>query len=65
MKKSFLTKNLSDADLKILVDAMYKKSYVRNDQIIRYGDVGHEYYILDKGVVEIIVYKNGTDPNDP
>lgn len=33
--------------------------------IIRYGDVGHEYFILDQGVVEIIVYKEGTPASDP
>lgn len=43
---------------------MFQKSYVRNDIIIRYGDLGSEYYVLDKGVVEVIVYKEGTDPND-
>lgn len=41
---------------------MFKKSFVRNDLIIKYGDLGHEYYVLDKGVVEVIVYKEGTDP---
>jgi cAMP-dependent protein kinase regulator len=65
LRKSFLTKNLSEVDLKILGDAMYKKTYVRNDLIIKYGDIGHEYYVLDKGVVEVIVYKEGTDPQDP
>ena len=29
------------------------------------GDMGSEYYILDKGIVEILVYKQGTDPEDP
>lgn len=33
--------------------------------IIRYGDIGHEYFILDNGVVEVLVYEDGTDPNDP
>ena len=28
------------------------------------GDMGSEYYILDKGNVEILVYKQGTDPDD-
>lgn len=27
--------------------------------------MGSEYYILDKGNVEILVYKPGTDPEDP
>jgi hypothetical protein len=33
--------------------------------IIKYGDIGQEYFILDKGKVEVLVYKDGTDPNDP
>jgi len=44
---------------------MYLKKYSRNELIIKYGDLGHEYYILDKGQVEVIVYKDKTDPNDP
>ena len=33
--------------------------------IIKYGDIGQEYFILDKGKVEVLVYKDGTDPNNP
>jgi CRP-like cAMP-binding protein len=44
---------------------MQKRTYNSNDNIITYGDLGNEYYILDQGVVEIIVYKDGTDPKDP
>ena len=60
-----MTKNLTQYELKIIVDAMYLKKYSRNELIIKYGDLGHEYYILDKGQVEVIVYKDKTDPNDP
>jgi len=65
LKKSFLTKNLSDSDLKIIGNAMQKKTYKEDDIIIKYGDDGQEYYILENGAVEIIVYNQGTDPNDP
>lgn len=44
---------------------MYQKSFKRNDLIIKYGDFGYDYFILDAGVVEIIVYQEGSDPNDP
>ena len=44
---------------------MQQRSYNANDKILTYGDLGNEYYILDHGVVEIIVYKDGTDPKDP
>lgn len=33
--------------------------------IIRYGDIGSEYYILDTGVIEVVVYQDGVDPKDP
>ena len=33
--------------------------------IIKYGDIGTEYFILDSGVVEVLVYQDGVDPNDP
>jgi cAMP-dependent protein kinase regulator len=53
LKNNFLTKNLSQFELKILADAMQLRFYKRNDMIIRYGDVGDEYFILDRGVIEI------------
>lgn len=56
LKTSFLTKNLSQFELKIIADAMYLKTYQRNDMIIRYGDAGNEYFILDSGVIEVLVY---------
>ncbi|CDW84420.1 camp-dependent protein kinase regulatory [Stylonychia lemnae] len=65
LKTSFLTKNLSLFELKIIADAMYLKKFQRNDLIIRYGDIGQEYFILDSGVVEVLVYQDGVDPNDP
>lgn len=33
--------------------------------IIRYGDIGNQYYILDTGVIEVIVYQDGAPPQDP
>lgn len=65
LKKSFLTKNLTNFEIKIIADAMYPKRFVKDDCIITYGDLGSEYYVLENGNVEVIVYKEGTDPNDP
>ncbi|CDW80229.1 camp-dependent protein kinase regulatory subunit [Stylonychia lemnae] len=65
LKNSFLTKNLTQFELKIIADAMFLKQFKRNELIIKYGDLGHEYFILDQGQIEVIVYKEGTDPNDP
>jgi CRP-like cAMP-binding protein len=33
--------------------------------LIKYGDVGQEYFILSKGSVKITVFNKDTDPNDP
>lgn len=65
LTKSFLTKHLSQQDMTILALAMTERAYNEGDMIITYGDVGQEYFILDKGAIDIIVYKEGTDPKDP
>ncbi len=65
LKKSFLTQNLNPLDIKVIADAMYKKSYNRGDTIIKYGDMGSEYYILSSGFVEVYVYQPGTKADDP
>lgn len=44
---------------------MQSRSYQDGDFVVKYGDVGNEYFILDQGQVDIIVYKEGTKPNDP
>ena len=44
---------------------MFAKSYRLDDVIIRYGDMGHEYYVLAKGTVKVTVYHPGTNPFDP
>jgi signal-transduction protein with cAMP-binding, CBS, and nucleotidyltransferase domain len=64
LKKSFLTKNLTNFEIKIIADAMYLKTFLKDESIIRFGDLGSEYFILEKGHVEVIVYKEGTDPED-
>ena len=33
--------------------------------IIKYGDMGQEYYVLCKGTCQVTVYTKGTNPNDP
>ena len=35
------------------------------ETVIKYGDIGSEYFILSKGIVKVIVYQKGTDPQDP
>lgn len=47
LKSSFLTKNLSQFELKIVADAMYLRKFSRGDLIIRQGDEGFEYFVMD------------------
>lgn len=44
---------------------MYAKSFPAGEKIIRYGDIGKEYFVLAKGAVQVTVYKPGTNPFDP
>ncbi len=51
-----MTKNLDIKDLLTLADAMYTKHFNKGENIIRFGDIGSEYYILSSGVVKVTVY---------
>jgi hypothetical protein len=56
LNNSFLTKELSQENVLVIAKSM-KKIEVKNEEfIIRYGDVGREYYILKEGTVKVIVY---------
>lgn len=44
---------------------MFSKNFKAEQPIIRYGDMGSEYFVLATGKVRVTVYKPGTDPNDP
>ena len=65
LKKSFLTKNLTEKEIEKLAGAMKPQIFQKGELIIKYGDSGAEYFILAKGDVQVIVYKNGTSPTDP
>jgi CRP-like cAMP-binding protein len=62
---SFLTKNLDQRELKTLADAMFARKFSAGENIIRYGDIGAEYFVLAQGSVRVTVYKPGTNPFDP
>lgn len=64
-KKSFLTHTLSQEQHEILADAMKSQKFEKGNTIIKYGDMGSEYYLLNKGKVEVTVYQQGADPQDP
>jgi hypothetical protein len=45
--------------------AMKKIEKKVGDLIIKFGEVGREYYILNSGTVKVLVYKQGTKKDDP
>ena len=44
---------------------MSSRDYNSGEKIIKYGDVGDEFFILEKGEIEVLVYNQGAKPNDP
>jgi len=44
---------------------MQKKKIKAGHVIIKYGDIGQEYYVLSKGTCQVTVYETGASPNDP
>jgi cAMP-dependent protein kinase regulator len=48
-----------------LADAMFNKHFNKGESIIRFGDIGSEYFILSAGVVSVTVYQPGSNPFDP
>ena len=62
---SFLTKSIDPKNHLVLAKAMFGRNFVNEQVIIRYGDMGSEYFVLAKGQVRVTVYQPGTDPKDP
>lgn len=52
-------------DWMTLADAMFTKHFSQGEKIIRFGDIGSEYFILSSGVVGVTVYQPGSNPFDP
>ena len=65
LKNNFLTKNLNEAELQKLANAMKPQKFAKGQVLIRYGDVGEHYFILSRGNVQVTVYQKGTPADDP
>ena len=50
--------------MNLLAGVMQYETFRKSDTIIKYGDQGDKYYLLAKGSVKVVVYEQGTDPND-
>lgn len=65
LKRSFLTKNIPESDIKMVADAMHTKFYKKGEVIIKFGDIGEESFVIESGNIAINIYNEGTDFNDP
>ena len=48
---SFLTKTLDPKQHTVLAKAMYSRKYKKGEVIIKYGDMGTDYFVLTQGKV--------------
>ena len=62
-KTSFLTKNLGPDQHVVLAKSMQKRHFAVGECIIRYGDIGNEYFVMCWGTCKVTVYADGADPN--
>jgi len=44
----------------ILAKAMFQRTFVAGETIIKYGEIGTEYFVLARGQVRVSVFKPGT-----
>ena len=44
---------------------MFKKHFTHGEDIIRFGEIGREYFILATGRVKVTLYTQDTNPFDP
>lgn len=63
--ESFLTKGGDPKNHTVLAQAMFSRNFNANQPIIRYGEMGSEYFVLASGRARVTVYKQGTDPKAP
>ena len=59
VSKNFLFNSLDDEQTRIVIDAMFHKTYAAGEVIIRQGDDGDHFYILESGVCSCYTKKVG------
>lgn len=57
LKKNVLFKHLDPTETQDVYDAMFPVEYMPGDYVIKQGDVGDNFYIMDSGEVEVYVNK--------
>lgn len=58
---NLLFKSLSEDELSVVIDAMEEKHFKAGDFIIRQGEEGNHFYVLEKGECECFVNINGEE----
>ena len=61
-KTSILFQHLDDNQLEIIKDAMFPVKHEDGDVIIKQGDDGDNFYLIDSGKVEVFVHGKGDEP---
>lgn len=61
LSSNFLFQQLDSSSKKTVIEALTKKTFVKNDEIIRQGDEGDFFYIVELGTVDFFV--NGSKVN--
>jgi len=61
-KNSILFQHLDNNQLNVITDAMFPVKHEDGDIIIKQGDSGDNFYLVDNGSVEVFVAGKGDDP---
>ena len=62
LKANNFFSNITDEQREIMADAMTATECKDGQEIIKQGDAGDMFYILDSGIADVWVGKNGGDP---
>ena len=55
MRENMLTAKLSEEAVNNLINAMYERHYEAGEVLIKFGDMGDEYFVLGEGTCECLV----------
>jgi cAMP-dependent protein kinase regulator len=62
VRGNFMFKTLDEEQLKVVIDAMEKKEFDKGDTLIKQGDDGNDFYLLDTGVCHCFLdFKDGSE----
>jgi hypothetical protein len=64
LQKNSFIRDLGQDNMMKLAAEMQKVVYQKNEQIVRFGDISQNYYILHKGKIKVTEYEPSTSPHD-